>query len=89
MIILQLDYTAPEYALLGSITPAADMFSFGMVAYSVFTRHVLIVIFHTVKSLILSNQETIVPKQSNLGCFQEKCFRATDFACLEIARGEF
>ena len=47
--ILQLDYTAPEYALLGSITPAADMFSFGMVAYSVFTRHVFINLFHTVE----------------------------------------
>jgi len=37
----QLDYTAPEYALSGSISPAADMFSFGMVAYSVFTRSAL------------------------------------------------
>ena len=37
----QLDFTAPEYALSGSVSPAADMFSFGMVAYSVFTRSVL------------------------------------------------
>ena len=43
--ILQLDYTAPEYALLGSVTPAADMFSFGMVAYAVFTRHAIISLF--------------------------------------------
>ena len=40
-LLPQLDYTAPEYALSGSISPAADMFSFGMVAYSVFTRSAL------------------------------------------------
>ena len=39
-----MDYTAPEYAILGSITPAADMFSFGMVAYSVFNRQEFIIL---------------------------------------------
>ena len=29
----QLDYSAPELALLGTITPAADMFSYGMLAF--------------------------------------------------------
>jgi len=33
-----LDYTAPEYALLGSITPAADMFSYGMLAYAIYNK---------------------------------------------------
>ena len=58
--ILQLDYTAPEYALLGSVTPAADMFSFGMVAYAVFTRHAIIGLFHV--KYHQSMQETIIPK---------------------------
>jgi len=33
-----LDYTAPEYALLGSVTTAADMFSYGMLAYSIYYK---------------------------------------------------
>jgi len=33
-----LDYTAPEYALLGSVTDAADMFSYGMLAYAIYNK---------------------------------------------------
>ena len=46
-------------------------------------------VHYLVHCWIISNQETIVPKQPNLGRFQKKCFRASDFACLETARGGF
>jgi len=33
-----LDYTAPEYALLGGVTAAADMFSYGMLAVAIYNK---------------------------------------------------
>jgi len=38
----QLDYLAPEYSLLGAVTPAADLFSLGMLAYTVFHKRPLL-----------------------------------------------
>jgi len=38
----QLDYLAPEYGLLGAVTPAADLFSLGMLAYCVFNKKPLL-----------------------------------------------
>jgi len=36
-----LDYSAPELALLGTVTPAADMFSLGMLIFCVYNRRSL------------------------------------------------
>ena len=36
-----LDYTAPEYALHGSVTTAADMFSYGMLAFAIYNKRPL------------------------------------------------
>ena len=36
-----LDYTAPEYALFGSVTTAADMFAYGMLAYAIYYKKAL------------------------------------------------
>ena len=33
-----LDYLAPEYALLGTVTPAADLYSLGMLALAVYNK---------------------------------------------------
>ena len=71
-----MDYTAPEYALLGSISPAADMFSFGMVAYSVFTRHEFIISYprlNTSKTLKSGNH---CSKTTELGEFSKEMLQS-------------